>query len=132
MMDSDRELSEADSLEQIEIQRIMNEEYEPIDRHYSVPLISINGIDMNIMIEDEIICLLVGHYRPFRAILLSIIMRKAYSRITRLPVKGTKSVFTMNAIKKVNFITYQTIYGETDYIVITTGQNFPSRLKRRG
>lgn len=121
--------AEEDILESEAIQTALDEEFEAVDRHFCTPRKPIDGVAGFVMIEDEITHLLVLHFRPFMAVLLAQIVRNAASRLTRSP--GTKAVFTVKAIKGVDFLTYQETFSSgVQYLVITTGKRLPNRTKK--
>ena len=118
----------AEQLQDTELmQQAINEHFEPVDRHYSILRNSAVGVSVPALMEDEIVYMLAIRYRPFLSVLARQIIRKANSRMERLPVPGTSSTFTISAIKEFSFITFMKEYGQARCMVITTGKRLPNQ-----
>ncbi|SRR6266567_384995 len=109
------------------MQTAINEHFEPVDRHYSILRNPVAGVSFPALLEDEIVYMLAIRYRPFLSVLVGQIIRKANSRMERLPAPGTKSTFTITAIKEFSFITFMKDYGKARCLIITTGKRLPNQ-----
>lgn len=117
-----------EQLQETEVmQTAINEHFEPVDRHYSILRNPVAGVSFPALLEDEIVYMLAIRYRPFLSMLTGQIIRKANSRMERLPVPGTSSTFTIAAIKEVSFIAFLKNYGKARCMVITTGKRLPNQ-----
>jgi hypothetical protein len=118
----------AEQLQDTELmQQAINEHFEPVDRHYSMLKRPIAGVSVPALLEDEIVYMLAIRFRPFLSVLAGQIIRKANSRMERLPVPGTSSTFTISGIKEFSFITFVKDYGKARCLVITTGKRLPNQ-----